>query len=356
MPQGDILRCARSIFKGFWKWHVDNIGLMAESLLKSGAVGIASIGRELRTQTSPKHAIKRVDRFLSNSKLPLVEILKNYIAWVIGPRRRIGISCDWTKVRDWPVLVASLVYRGRSIPLLWAVLDPKKLSRSWNAFENGFFALLSRLLPSQVEAIVLLDRGFKRVSLLKHLDRCGLLYVVRSGGNTWVKHSCYEGEMNQLIQKRNQIMDLPQAWIRKEKPYQTRVVAVWDAGQKEPWIIVTNIPDTKRQVIMWYGKRFQVEETFRDQKSHRFGLALGRLKMMQADRLERLLLIVAFAQYLVLMVGALARFQGLHRQFQANTRQNRREHSDFFLGLYYIFRLTWHHRQMTAFFYQEAQK
>ena len=127
-------------------------------------------------------------------------------------------------------------------------------------------------------------------------------------------------------------------------------------GQKEPWIIVTNITGTKRQVITWYGKRFQIEETFRDQKSHRFGLALGRLKIMQADRLERLLFILVFAQFLALMVGTLARHQGLDRQFQANTRRKRREHSDFFLGLYYIFRLTWHHRQITAFFYQQALK
>ncbi|HNB02622.1 MAG TPA: hypothetical protein PLK61_12530, partial [Nitrosomonas sp.] len=139
-------------------------------------VGIASIRRELRTSTSPKHAIKRVDRFLSNTKVPLVKMLENYIAWVIGPRQSIAISCDWTKVREWPVLVASLVYQGRSIPLLWwAVLNPKKLNRSWNAFENGFFTLLSRLLPEKVKATVLLDRGCKRVSLLRHLDRCVLV-------------------------------------------------------------------------------------------------------------------------------------------------------------------------------------
>ncbi len=39
MPQANILRCARWIFKDFWKWHVDNIGLMAESLLAGGGGG-----------------------------------------------------------------------------------------------------------------------------------------------------------------------------------------------------------------------------------------------------------------------------------------------------------------------------
>ncbi len=73
---------------------MDNIGLMAELLLAGGVVGLAAIGRELRVPTTPKHAIKRVDRFLSNPKVPLLKMLTAYILWVIGPRQRIGICCD----------------------------------------------------------------------------------------------------------------------------------------------------------------------------------------------------------------------------------------------------------------------
>lgn len=350
MPQGSILRCARWIFKGFRKWDVDNIGLMAESLLISGVVGIAAIGRELKVSTTPKHAIKRVDRFLSNRKVPLLKMLTAYILWVIGPRQRIGVCCDWTKIREWPVLVASLVYRGRSIPLLWAVMDKNKLNRSWNAFENGFFALLSRLIPRQIEVIILLDRGFKRVSLLRHLEHCGLHYVIRSGGNTGIKHSHYEGAMEDLILKKGSLIDLPQALIRKFQSHSARVVAVWENGQQEPWILVTDLFDPAREVIRWYGKRFQIEEMFRDQKSHRFGWALGGLRIHQTDRLECLLLMIAFAQFIALMMGALARHLKYDRQFQSNTRRYRFEHSDFFLGRYYIFRLTWHPRQLTLAF------
>ncbi len=98
--------------------------------------------------------------------------------------------------------------------------------------------------------------------------------------------------------------------------------------------------DSAREVIRWYGKRFQIEEMFRDQKSHRFGWALGGLQMHQADRLECLLFIIAFAQLITLMVGALARHQQLDRQLQANTCRYRFEYSDFFLGRYYVFLLT----------------
>lgn len=52
MPQGNILRSARWIFKDFWQWHVDNIVLMAESLLEGDVVGLAAIGCELRIPTN----------------------------------------------------------------------------------------------------------------------------------------------------------------------------------------------------------------------------------------------------------------------------------------------------------------
>lgn len=82
-------------------------------------------------------------------------------AWVIGPRKEVMIACDWTKVRQWPVLSASVIYRGRALPILWAVLDLPQLHKSLNSFEHGFFTLLAQLLPRTVKAIVLLDRGFK---------------------------------------------------------------------------------------------------------------------------------------------------------------------------------------------------
>lgn len=94
LPQKRIMRCVETIFKGFWKWHIDNIGLMVCSLLKSQQVGVASIGRELLSRTSPKHSIKRLDRFLSNDKLPLVEMISSYIRYVVGSRSQIGICID----------------------------------------------------------------------------------------------------------------------------------------------------------------------------------------------------------------------------------------------------------------------
>lgn len=117
-------------------------------------------------------------------------------------------------------------------------------------------------------------------------------------------------------------------------------------GEAEPWCLTTNLTLPARAISRLYGKRFQIEETFRDQKCSRLGFALSEITMHSAERLEKLLLIVVLAQLLALFVGAIARQRGLDRGFRANTGHQQTTHSDFTLGLYYLWRIHWTLREL----------
>ena len=108
-------------------------------------------------------------------------------------------------------------------------------------------------------------------------------------------------------------------------------------------MVMTNLTDAPDVVLAAYGRRFEIEETFRDKKDLRFGLGLGAVRVQSAARLERLILIAALVHLLVSLVGAIARRDHLDRAYRANTpgKTHRRAHSDFTLGLYYIFRRHW---------------
>jgi hypothetical protein len=154
-----ILRSVRGICKGTWKRHLVNLALLVHAAFECRRLGIASLGRAMQSRTTPKHAIKRVDRFLGNERFDHREAQEELLRAVIGPRETVFIAVDWTKIRKWPALVAGVVKRGRAVPVLWSVMDEKALHKSFNAFENGFFAWLAKALPKGVRAIVLLDRG-----------------------------------------------------------------------------------------------------------------------------------------------------------------------------------------------------
>lgn len=331
----------RGLFKALWKRHLLMVSLLVQALLDHQRAGIAALGRALPVGTSPKHAIKRVDTFIGNPRFDDHAAQVELLTRVLGPRTDVLITVDWTKIRQWPTLVAGVVQRGRSVAVMWSVLDPRCLYKSVNAFENGFFSMLAAALPATVRATVLLDRGFKRVELMAHLRRCGLSFVIRTGGNVTVHSGAYRGRADALIRRRGTVVDLPDAVLRPSRPVRTRIVGVWDRGQKEPWILATDRPDLVRVVVRLYARRFRIEEMFRDEKDHRFGLCLGQLRLTKAARVTRMLLIVALAHLLAMLVGAHARALHLDRRYRANTGRNRTEHSDFTLGRYYYRRLRW---------------
>ena len=337
-----IMKLTRVIFKRFWKSHVRVLGSLIQGLLSSQRAGVAAVGRALPGETSPKHKIKRVDYFLGHSKVDVLAGACCMAQWLVGGRSVVYVSVDWTKIRQWPVLVAGLVYQGRSFPLFWAAMDPKQMYRSMNRFEYTFFQLLKQqVLPTGVQCVLLLDRGFRRVNLLKQLEALGYGYVVRSGGTTYMEHHYYQGKMQDWVTARGQLKELKGAEVRQTHAIKTRVVGCWDKGQKEPWIICTNLTLPKRQIIRLYGKRFQIEECFRDIKCRRFGLGLGAIRVTHIDRLEKWLLVVASAHLFATLLGDIAAFRGLDRRFRSNTVQNKPTHSLFTLGLYYWQKIPW---------------
>src|SRR4029450_3589740 len=76
--------------------RVDSLANATLGLMTGASLGVAIIGKSLAQARGllPKHAIKQVDRLLSNSKLEAV-----FAPWVpemVGPREDIVVAMDWT--------------------------------------------------------------------------------------------------------------------------------------------------------------------------------------------------------------------------------------------------------------------
>lgn len=352
MTANHIVQSIGVVFKDAWKWHRLTLGLIVVAVFESKRLTVTEIGRALDADTVPKHAIKRVDRWLSNRRFSDKRARELWLSFVMGPRRRVLIAIDWTKLRRWPVLVAGVVQRGRAVPVLWAVADPDKLYKSQNAFEHGFLAWLKASLPEGLEAILVLDRGFKRVDLVSRLSGFG--YVIRTGGNVHVESSAYTGRMDGLVRRRGIERDIRDATLRPSRPVHVRLVAIWSGKSKEPWLLMTNLDAPARTVVALYAKRFRIEEMFRDQKDWRYGLQAGHTLVRSAERLERLLLVAALVQFFALLIGAAARKLGLDRGFRANTVKDHATHSDFALGMYYALWKNWRRSILLENFYLEG--
>ena len=93
---------------------------------------------------------------------------------------------------------------------------------------------------------------------------------------------------------------------------------------KEAWCLAVSNPDRPAQdSVRAYSRRFTIEETFRDTKDITFGLGLRATHIRDADRRDRLLLLIAIAQALLTLLGAASEACGLDRTLKANTVKRR---------------------------------
>jgi hypothetical protein len=107
--------------------HAKRVGSLAGATLgtmTAASLAVALIGQALAQARGlkTKHAIKQVDRLLSNDGIDVWDSFARWVPHQIGERRDILVAMDWTDFDDddQATLVLSLVTgHGRAAPLLW---------------------------------------------------------------------------------------------------------------------------------------------------------------------------------------------------------------------------------------------
>ena len=79
----------------------------------------------------------------------------------------------------------------------------------------------------------------------------------------------------------------------------------------------------RRRVDTLYGRRMQIEESFRDTKSVRWGFRFRHVRLSSCERYERLMMVLVLAYLFLMAVGAQAERDGQHRRLMANTVRSR---------------------------------
>jgi hypothetical protein len=133
------------------------------ALVAGGSLTLTSLGRWLRTGTTQKHAIKRVDRLVANPRLrrELPWFCSRIARAVVGATPRPVICIDWTSVgvNRW-ALVAAAPVAGRAIPLLFEVRPEVRLGN--RRVQHRFLERLAAILPAGCHPIIVADAGFSR--------------------------------------------------------------------------------------------------------------------------------------------------------------------------------------------------
>lgn len=329
-------------------------------VLMAAVVSIHAIGQAYAALAgiTAKSGVKQIDRLLSNTGVDVEQLQQEWVKFVVGVRTQIVIAMDWTEFDDddHSTLCAYLVTNhGRATPLVWQTVQKSELRGQRTAIEHAMVARLHRWLDPDIEAELLADRGFGDQKLYELLQMYGWDFTIRFRGNIRVENT--EGEArpaNAWLFPTGRARMLRGAKVTEDRAEVAAVVVVHARGMKEPWCLVTSRTDfTAAQVVKRYGRRFSIEETFRDTKDLRFGMGLKATHIGRADRRDRLLLLIAMAHALLTLLGAASEAAGLDRYLKVNTVQ-RRTHSLYRQGCYWYsclpnMREEWLRSLLTAF-------
>ena len=153
--------------------HTKRIASLANATLgvmTGASLGVAVIGQSLAQARGllPKHAVKQVDRLLSNPGIEAWDVFASWVPEMVGPRTSIVVAMDWTDfdADGQATLALKLVTRhGRATPLIWLSVLKDELSTARNDYEDVCLRRLAEVLPDDVAVTILADRGFADTKL-----------------------------------------------------------------------------------------------------------------------------------------------------------------------------------------------
>lgn len=274
------------------------------------------------TPATPASARRRFERLLANSRLRPRRAQRQLADAVLGPwaGRTVLVILDETpKANDLRALTVRVAYAKRALPLATACYRPGAPPQPLPVLARALLRQVSRSLPAGAAVVLLADRGLCWPVLVDWCREHGWHYVLRLQGQTKVRGpDGVERSARDLADRPGRRWLGPADVFKKAGWRGAHVVATWERGMKEPWLLLTDRRASLRHRRA-YGKRMWAEESFRDDKSSGFHWDESRVN--DPAHAERRLLVLALALVLAASLGGQAVKAGRRRDLDPHRRR-----------------------------------
>jgi hypothetical protein len=263
---------------------------------------------------------RRCQRWLANSRIDVQALYGPLVLWAFQhwqkPDHSLHLALDTTLLWNrFCVVVLSVVAHGRAIPLLWQTLEHPSASVSASV-SIALLEKADRLLSGFGSITLLADRAFPCDELIAWFGgRTRWSTVMRLRGDTEIHGTAAPlgCQVRRLHLRRGQFRGFRGVRLWADGSQTVNLVIAHPTGLpvEEPWYLISNA-EPSLELVWSYAQRFCCEQLFRDQKSGIFQLENSGLR--DAERLDRLLLVVAIAVLVGSLQGYALSLAGLRRQ------------------------------------------
>jgi len=322
-----LRRCLSSVLGPMHAARSRRLLAAVEALIRGRRLTLTDLSRSWPRPTWKHASLKALDRLLSNPRLhqAIVPLHQAMVAWLIRQPHPV-VLVDWSDLKGdqrWCFLRAAVPMGGRALTVYERIFPLRRLGQP--RAQREFLRELKRLLPATVCPILVTDAGF-RSDWYRAARALGWHFIGRLRNNTHVRAAPDDAwvpcaSLHRRIS--DGVHELGDYTLVKGQPMAARLVlARHRKGRgrhahstplprgtndrkcrkraREPWLLVTSLPVHDRsasRVTAAYAQRMQIEEAFRDLKSHRYGVAFEDSLTRRCQRLAVLLLLHALASF-----------------------------------------------------------
>lgn len=305
--------------------RIRNLTWLIVGLYRALSVHLSAIVGKWPMGAKNPSLVRRLERFLSNPAVRVRDwyepLARQWLSEAATSLGEIRLIVDATKVGfGHQLLIVCLAYRRRAVPLAWTWV-PYRRGHSAALVQLALLRYVHRLKPKGVRVILVGDSEFGSIDVIRQLRRWRWGYVLRQKGSHYVRRA---GErrwqpFSQLVTRAGQSVWWAQGFLTQQWRYPTGLLAYWAKGEREPWLLATNLPDA-RTARRAYDRRMWIDEMFGDFKGH--GCDLEATHLRHFLRLSRLTLAVCLLYTWLLQVGCVVIRSG---QRQLIDRHDRRD-------------------------------
>lgn len=300
-----------------------------------GRLTLWGIARAMTMRTTVKARRKRLSRFLSNKRFDVEAALQALVTFsgIQYWGSMVPVLLDQTSLCKDAVqaIFASFVHNNRGVPIDLCTFEGVSRTESQNTIEWRFIKGVIERLRTVIIPIIVMDRGYAKLTHIKDLARENALFIIRGCRNVIVEYGDAAGSqrlsLGRLRHTQGKAVRYRNVKYRDDGVQIVDIIVYRGYGFQEPWFLV--VPSGREDmlpteaVVQWYRWRMRIETTFRDFKS-----CLGARKGLlftcdHAVRMSRIMICLTITYMILLAVSATGEARRVRKNLEVRRRKSR---------------------------------
>lgn len=313
--------------------HVLTLAMLIAGIVTGRNAQLSSVSAETATKAKDKSTEMRLRRWVKHRSIEADVVYMPFAKQILEALSAVPIILvmDGSQVgRGCMVLMVSVLYQKRALPLCWIVYEGKKGHTTAQRHIEALTKVLS-LIPAKGQVVLLGDAEYDTTEMLlwvKQQERWD--FVLRTSPQIYAREGSQSQPIDAYPLRKGQVFQRHRVGFTQKAALSLNLVGWWSHRHDGPLYLVTSL-DNGYQACKYYRRRFQIETFFSDQKSR--GFHIHKSHLSDPIRLSRLLLAACLAYLWMICQGLLVIAE---KKVGLVDRTDRIDKSLFRLGLDWI--------------------